>query len=57
MFEPYTVFRRLDQNSLGYLTLDAITELLDDHMIIYNQTNVELLYRFIDSDQDGVLSY
>lgn len=57
-FEPYATFVRLDRNNNGYLTAHEIASFLrDNEFEDVSIEECELLIKFFDSDEDGVLNY
>lgn len=57
LFEPYTAFRRLDQQRKGQLTLSDLLEFLDDNKIVASRDEQAYLFKKLDLDRDGRISY
>lgn len=57
MFEPYTAFRRLDQSRSGELTVLDISDFLADNKIFPTQAQKEYVFRRLDVNHDGRITY
>lgn len=57
MFEPYTAFRRLDQLRTGELTVTDLNDFLADNKIYPTKAQSDYLFRRLDLNRDGRITY
>ncbi|CAD8163990.1 unnamed protein product [Paramecium pentaurelia] len=56
-FEPFTTYKRLDQRRTGGLKSDNIFEFLNDNDIQITQDQLDYMFRVLDEDSDGLVSF
>ncbi|CAD8058989.1 unnamed protein product [Paramecium primaurelia] len=56
-FEPFTTYKRLDQPRTGGLRPENILEFLYDNEIQVTQDQLDYIFRVLDEDSDGLVTY
>lgn len=58
MFEPYSVFCRVDRNQDGFVTpMELLNFFRDNGVTDVNEADCYFVIKFFDSDEDGKLHY
>ncbi|CAD8089423.1 unnamed protein product [Paramecium sonneborni] len=56
-FEPFTTYKRLDQSRTGGLKPENILEFLNDNEIQITEEQLYYIFRILDEDMDGLVTY
>mgnify|MGYP000849027917 FL=1 len=56
-FEPYSSFKRMDQQNLGYITVIELSGYLQNHGIMLSETELASFIEFFGPDTDQRLTY
>ncbi|CAD8148632.1 unnamed protein product [Paramecium octaurelia] len=56
-FEPFTTYKRLDQPRTGGLRPENIFEFLYDNEIQVDQNELDYIFKVLDEDSDGLVTY
>lgn len=56
-FDAYSAFRKITTEECGGVTLRDLANFLRKHKVSYNEQNLENLFRYLDSNHNGVLAF